>query len=639
MPIAPTIQQTFLEFIIRAEPQGRPPMAGVMLAPPQSVGLRVLDEVVSGQLPDAMARHIAGVPARFELYLAPDESALEVLCVSGLVDQPGSSSSATWSLVSPPGTSEDLRRHLISGEPVPDSWRRQINVDSEDDLQTQWGRVLSVRDRLRLLLSELSGEEGLAFRSAWASPGQLIVAASLGGPAISESVAAMLAGAEPSASFVDALAAQMPSPEVLGPMPIRASALSYEGPEGWEDWAGPFADGIRDGDYFICHLIDSRRLADLLEQAIARFGLERTDAGEPFPSAEPSVGPEDLLGYQHWLLGAPGVPFTVSLGEFVDEAAGRGMTIAEAVSLVVGRGATHAALTREISDAFSAETGHPATAVSPEALVLGGSERQLVANVASLLRRLSPEEVVAHLVRSHRESLTGPGLGAFGLEGRWFMTHLRRREWRESELPILDCARVEPVADSTGAEGVFELIGALEDEHSVGWLSETMLERIRNIQPGYDLDAALEDGLERMTFSGRSIGFGGTDRPLSAVIHSSNIPSALAHPSLRRGLVLRLRHDYALRPPLLVIAYSSEVMIVSANLDPDRSLVDRGLDLLRAEGMRDQGSRLGALWLIEDEAGEPQGAFDLLPMNPIVVGRNDACPCGSGLKSKRCCRP
>jgi len=76
-----------------------------------------------------------------------------------------------------------------------------------------------------------------------------------------------------------------------------------------------------------------------------------------------------------------------------------------------------------------------------------------------------------------------------------------------------------------------------------------------------------------------------------------------------------------------------------------RPVVVRVQDEYRAKEIAEICSEHGLHFLIGLEPGEPEDISDvdklLNPVEPLInhfnVGRNEACPCGSGKKYKKCC--
>lgn len=460
----------------------------------------------------------------------------------------------------------------------PDRAPETIAVDGEASLAEQWGRPLSVRERLLALLVEVSDLPGGSAR-AELGPGLSAIALNLG--RIPD-----LSLAEDRLGVNEMMAKHLPTAAGTGiAAPVIVHVSAYRGPGDVQEWAGPYAELMRKGKITLFALADADLVSSRLLAAAASEGAEPdTFHIEELPEGlrEQRSALADRLWFR-----VDGHRFDLEDDSVIWIAAGRGQTLAEAAVLALG---TRPARARHLADLLdrvrAALPGVPVTAPTFNTVIIGEEGRASVVNLESLDQRFPDErELIEQVMRVH-ERFQALQLDCSCGEG-WYLGQLRAKD---DPLLASGALVVGEVSDVTGRR--FSLVATNECPHQIAYLHPPIAEAGRLALPE-DLDERLAEGPRRakLVMVGRLVR-DLSGRPVGAILRGDRIASCLAHPSLSGALASALRQR-GLSGDLLAQAPTTDALAICR---PERELtplVEAAFLDARREWGEVPGSELG----------------------------------------------
>lgn len=530
----------------------------------EDLSLRQLETLGELRLPDMVCPEceVDLVPERGRVTYQPDERELaRLVCDTDLSGDHGPTS--RWS--------------LLEGGAL-----RPIHVTDEAGLVRAWGRPLSVREHLRLTLAQAT-EKPDTMLAVPVGPGQVAYAMAftrppdLGDPADVARMEAKLAESLPRAE------------QLTGMRPALLLATTYAGAGDVDDWAGPFAEPLRRGQLMLFTLVDLDTADRRLEEEARRQGAipDRFDLAEL---------PEGLhehrreLPERTWFT-VDGHRLSVDAGDVPWFAAGRALTIAEAAGVAIADRVPVARRLGRLAARLAADADCPSVAAPSFDTVLvgdvGPAGRALVVNLERIASR-NPDDDEAALAEARR--MVGrlrADQRICDCEGAWFISQLRHAE--DPILEDLALIRTGEIQDLRG--DVFVLVATRECAHEISYLTAPQLERLVGPE-GLEAKIAEDRARVRMTMAARLVQ-GADGRAVGAILNGDRIATCLADADLRAALMGALSSSSPLRPPLIALAPTTDVILAFTPSPDAMSMMETALLRERRRWDGVPGSPLG----------------------------------------------
>lgn len=606
MPISPALHDSHAELIVRAL-AGDECTMGRVLAPLAHLDLSLMSRLTHDRIAEGLAGElsgdISGDEVAIEVLYVPDEEHLAAL----LLRAPHDGDDGHWFTLRAPAGAPSVDEWAQSGRPFPDEWATPLTDPTDALLVEAWGRALSPRSLLR---GALTGD-GEAVMAVPIGPGQSVMVMR------ADRLDAAIADDSPDV-FVQ-LAAPLLDPERLGYVPMLAPVVSYDGEDGWRSWAGPAADTIAAGRAMLVHALDADHAAEAIEAAARRLGVASAaepDIPEGFPADETLpdsvAGASDFDDTRRWFRTRSDAPFWVRAGDVATLAAGRALTIGDAAAVIVGERAHLAHIGHTVADAVAAKTGDAAYVRDHDRLqVRIGTEGVAQFGMQNLARRMTPDEILAHVLQMHTDSRAYRGERTLDMSARWFALQLRPRDWTDEHFGAeVRLHHRRDIADDADQDK-FTLVATLEDEQQLTYLTESVWKTLPEDHRARDVAQLITEDLARVRIDAHVATV--ADRPPHGpmcVIAGTNIASALADDGLLAGLVAALRaRGIALPGSLIAYAPTADLALIGARTDDMTHRLDMGNSEAETRGWR-RGLPLRFVRLIDDLPA-PVGIFSV----------------------------
>lgn len=581
---------------------------GRVLAPLAHLDLALMSRLAHDQIVEGLMGELGGArdEVDVEVLYVPDEEHLAAL----LLRAPHGRADGHWFTLRGPAGAPSVDEWAQTGRPFPDEWATPLTDPTDALLVEAWGRALSPRSLLR---GALTGG-GEAVMGVPLGPGQSVMVMRV------DRLDAAIADDSPDV-FVQ-LAAPLLNPERLGYVPMLAPVVSYDGEDGWRSWAGPAADTIAAGRAMLVHALDADYAAEAIDMAARRLG--EVPAGEPdipegFPADEDRPGSaaggvphSDFDDSRRWFRTRSGAPFWVRAGDVATLAAGRALTIGDAAAVIVGERAHLAHIGHVVADAVAAKTGDAAHVRDHDRLqVRIGAEGVAQFGMQNLARRMTPDEILEHVLQMHTDSRAYRGEGTLDMSARWFALQLRPRTWTDKHFGADVALRHRRDITDDADQAKFTLVATLEDEQQLTYLTESVWKTLPEDYRQRDVAELISDDVARVRIDARVATV--ADRPPHGpmcVIAGTNIASALADDGLLSGLVAALRgHGIALPASLIAYSPTTDLALIGARTDDMTHRLDMGNSEAETHGWR-RGLPLRFVRMVDDLPA-PVGIFSL----------------------------